>query len=122
MKGILIDVKNGTVTDVIYNGKKTLEEWYRLIGCSTVEVAMDILPNKRDKITNSIMVDEEGLLNVTPNSKFFMFQGGHQPFAGNGLIVGCDDEGETVDVSITADDVRGKVKFVNAMEAWRMSS
>lgn len=112
MKAILIDVENKTVTDVEYDGTKTLQEWYRLLKCDIVVVATDIPTKYNDKI-NSVMVDEEGLLSVNDNSMWFIFKEAHQPFVGNGLIVGLDDNsGETIDViDITADDVRDKVIF-----------
>lgn len=118
MKAILIDVKNQTVTDVMYDGNNSLNEWYRLMGCEMVETAMDI-PNKDgdENIANTVLVDEEGLLNVDESTKFFTIKGGHQPFAGNGLIVGTNYyNGETVDVGITADDVRDKIKFMNVYQ------
>lgn len=110
MKAILINVKNKTVTDVTYDSNNSLKEWYKLMDCGMVEVAMEL--ENDDKTGNSIMVDEEGLLSINSNTKFFSFEKGHQPFAGNGLIVGINYEtGETIDVSITADEVRNKVKF-----------
>lgn len=112
MEAILIDVKNETVTNVTYDSTKSLQEWYRLIGCEMVEVARE-LPND-DHTGNTIMVDEEGMLSLDKESKFFTIAGGHQPFAGNGLIVGINyDNGETIDCSITADDVRRKINFFN---------
>ena len=119
MKGILIDSKNKTVTDVEYDGKNSLKEWYRLLGCSMVEIAVE-LPNDGRK-GNTIMVDEEGLLSVDSNTPFFFFEGAHQPFAGNGLVVGDDYyNGETIDVSITANDIRDKIKFYSLAEVQRM--
>jgi hypothetical protein len=117
MKGILIDVVNKTVTDVEYDGTKSLKEWYRLMNCNMVEVATDLPTTRPDRI-NSIMVDEEGMLSMDNNSRWFTFEGAHQPFVGNGLIVGLDDStGETIDVfELTADDVRGKIKFLSMNE------
>lgn len=112
MKAILIDVKNETVTDVIYDGTKTLQEWYRLIGCGLVEVAME-LPND-DHTGNTIMVDEEGMFNRHAQPKMFTIVGAPQFYYGNGLIVGINyDDGETIDCSITADDVRNKISFLD---------
>lgn len=110
MEAILIDVKNETVTDVTYDGKDSLQEWYRLIGCRLVEIAMEIPTN--DHTGNTVMVDEEGGLSLNKESKFFTIAGGHQPFAGNGLIVGINyDDGETINCSITANDIRRKINF-----------
>jgi hypothetical protein len=57
------------------------------------------------------MVDEEGLFTMDESSKFFSVTGGHQPFIGNGLVVGVDRQGESVDPCITVEEVRSKVKF-----------
>lgn len=120
MKGILIDVVNQTVTEVVYDGNNSLNEWYRLIGCQMVEVAID-LNGDDDEKGNSVMVDEEGLLSLDNDSKFFSFEGAHQPFAGNGLIVGINhNTGDTVDVSVSVDDVKGKIKFLNVSQVMSM--
>ena len=47
---------------------------------------------------------------------FFTYEGAHQPFAGNGLIMGCDDEGESVDCKIGLTEVKEKVKFYSRYE------
>lgn len=110
MKAILIDVKKRTLTEVDVDSSNTLEEWYKLIDCNLVEVAMELPNNEHNG--NSIMVDEEGMLSIGEDSGFFTMAGGHQPFAGNGLIVGINyDNGETIDVSITVDYLKDKINF-----------
>jgi hypothetical protein len=107
MKAILIDIKNQTITDVDIKGD--LQSWYKLIGCQYVECAHYL--NKHD----SIMVDEEGLLSQPEG--FFYVEGAHQPFAGNGLVVGVDKNGKTVDVKMTAADlIRIGVEFIHPMK------
>lgn len=105
MKAILIDVQNENVRMVEVDDKDVLRSWYKHIGCQMVEVAHYI--NNHD----SIMVDEEGLFTMDENSKFFSVQGGHQPFIGNGLVVGVDMEGVSVDPCISVEKVRSMVKF-----------
>jgi len=106
MKAILIDVVNENVRMVEVNDNSVLNEWYKHIGCSMVEVA-HYFSNDHD----SIMVDEEGLFTMDENSKFFSVEGGHQPFIGNGLVVGVDRNGKSVDPCISVEEVRSKVKF-----------
>ena len=109
MKAILIDVKNNEVKEVNVDEKEILRDWYKHIGCELVEQAIQI----NDK-GDTIMVDEEGLLSVNNNTRFFNFEGGHQPFAGNGLIVGTNLEtGDSVDVTVTVDEVRDKITFLS---------
>jgi hypothetical protein len=109
MKAVFIDSKNKTVTDVEIPEKGTLEAWYNKLGCSMVEVAMYI--NEKD----SIIVDEEGLMNIQGDSVFFSFEG-NQPLVGNGLIVGSNKIGETISPIVTAYDVREKVLFLSLRE------
>ena len=110
MKGILINVKTNEVTDVTLDpSKRTLDEMYRLIGCEMVEVATDI---EHDNVADTVWVDEEGLLSMDNSTRFFTIENGHQPFAGNGLILGANfNNGKSIVTHLTADDVRQKVKF-----------
>jgi hypothetical protein len=105
MKAILIDVLNENVRMVEVNDDSVLKDWYKHIGCSMVEVGHYF--NDHD----SIMVDEEGMFSMDKDSKFFTIEGGHQPFIGNGLVVGVDRNGESVDPCISVEEVRSKVKF-----------
>lgn len=105
MKAILIDVTNENVRMVEVDNKNVLREWYKHIGCQMVEVAHYF--NDHD----SIMVDEEGLFTMDKSSKFFSVTDGHQPFIGNGLVVGVDRNGNSVDPHISVEEVRSKVKF-----------
>lgn len=115
MKCILIDVKNKEVKEVILDKeKKTIKQWYEHIGCDMVETGTWI-----DE-TNSIMVDEEGLLKLKHDSMFFTYKGGHQPFCGNGLVVGCNNEGESVSTTLTVEYVKERVKFHTLEEVRRM--
>jgi hypothetical protein len=54
-----------------------------------------------------IYVDDEGLLK--PLDWFFAIKGGHQPFAGCGLVLGSNDEGETVSARIAAPHLKRRV-------------
>lgn len=103
-KGILIDVKNETIEFVLL--EKGIQPIYDVVECGTFEVV-----NIND--TNDIYVDEEGLLGLTDESKFFQFGEGRQPIAGNGLILGFDQNtGDSVDTNLTIEEVKDKVKFL----------
>ena len=105
MKAILIDPENHTVTEVEYNGN--YKHIYELIGCETFTV-VDI-GRDNNGLTHSIFVDDEGLLN-NPRY-FFIWNGYQQPLAGKGLILGCDEEGETVAATLDLEAVRLNVSF-----------
>lgn len=102
-KGILIDVFNESITEV--QVEKGIQPIYDLLKCHTFEV-VGLDDN------NDIYVDEEGLLSLTPESKFFTIEGGHQPLAGNGLVLGFNPEtGATLDCSYDIEVLKSKVKF-----------
>ena len=103
-KGILIDVKNETIEFVLI--EKGIQPIYDVVECGTFEVV-----NIND--SNDIYVDEEGLLYLTNETKFFQFGEGRQPIAGNGLILGYNQiNGESIDTNITIEEVKDKVKFL----------
>ena len=106
MKAILIDSKKKTVTEITIdeNAEALLEEWYKHINCEIVEVAHDISDH------DSILVDEEGFFKSPTH--FFTYNGAHQLFAGNGLIVGRNEDGETVDCEITLEEATQNVLFL----------
>lgn len=114
MKAIFIDSTNKTVTEIDVPNKNTLQAWYKILGVSMVEVATYITDH------DSILVDEEGLLSLTSDTKFFSYKGGHQPFAGNGLVVGVDEEGESVSCDATTDQIKAKVQFHSLREVQLM--
>lgn len=55
-------------------------------------------------------VDEEGLMK--DNQMFFMIEGYPTPLAGRALIIGSNDEGESVDCTCTSADIIKKVRFM----------
>ena len=107
-KGILIDVHNRTITEVEVtkdSNDSELQSMYNHIKCGMVECV-----SLNDE--NDVWVDEEGLLTLTPFSMFFKIGGYPDFLSGNGLILGFNDEtGESVDTTLTIDDVKSKVTF-----------
>lgn len=104
MKAYLIDPQAKTVTEVYYNGN--YQHIYQLI-----EVELFTVVNIDDN-GNTVFIDDEGLLN-SPRY-FFKLAGYPQPLAGKGLVLGTDDDGESVEPTITLEDVRGMVSFLQA--------
>lgn len=100
-KVILIDAVNRIIKLVEID---TYKDIYLHLNCDMFEVATELENN------DSIYVDEEGLL--TNPQHFFEYEGAHQAgFAGNGLVIGTDEEGESVDAKTTLEEVIKKVKF-----------
>jgi len=102
MKGILINSKNETITEVEVGDYKTISGF---IECEFLDV-VSIGENE------DVYVDDEGLLNLDRDSKFFMINTYPQPLAGNGLILGFDFEtGNSLDTKLTVDEVKKMVRF-----------
>lgn len=113
MKGILIDVENRSVTEVEVDTKDVLHSMYKLIGCELVD---RVSINGHD----DIWVDDEGLLTMTEKSKFFSYRGCPSPLVGNGLILGVNGKGESINPKITTEEVRMNVKFYTMDEIQKM--
>ena len=103
MKAILINVKTQEVKEVEHDN--TLQNIYDLIDCR----AFDLV---RIDDVNSIFVDDEGILK---DNLYFEYSGSENVFklAGNGLILGVDDEGNSISPTLTVEDVKGKVNFLS---------
>lgn len=106
MKAILINSKTKEIKEVEMG--KDYKEIYSQLECEMFQIGTELAEQ------DAIYVDEEGLMNGT--DVFFVYEGAHQPFAGNGLILGTDDEGESVSCKIKLDEVKNKVKFYDRYE------
>jgi hypothetical protein len=92
MKAIHINPFEKTVKEVDILGN--LEDIYVLLGCRPLDAI-----NYDDK--NVLYVDDEGLLKN--DQRYFSING--KNFAGKGLVMGYDDEGDSIDTSLNADDL-----------------
>ena len=111
MKAYLIDSQARTVTETDYNGD--YQHIYKLISVETFTVVR--VPGSdgfAGLMSDCVFVDDEGLLNNPRH--FFTLKGYPQPLAGNGLVLGTDDEGESVEPRMSLDDLRAMVGFVQA--------
>lgn len=105
MKAILINPFDQTVTEVDYSGD--FRDIYKLIDAQAFDVA-------RISRMDGIFVDDEGLLNAPTH--FFEHSEYPSPLAGKGLIVGCDDEGESQSCKTTIEEVKANVRFLNIFQ------
>lgn len=110
--GILIDVKNKEIKEVTLGDD--YREIYKHLECSLFTcVSID---NKND-----VFVDDEGLLCLTPESKFFKLRTYPEPLAGNGLILGINTRtGNSVNTTLTVDQVKGMVRFLDMSDVRNM--
>ena len=104
MKAILINAVNKTVTQVDVTGD--LDSFYAQIGCELIEgVYTHILQGE-----DVMYVDEEGLLKE--DQPFFQINGYRQALAGNAIIIGIDEEGDSCDAETPVAVIMDAVEFL----------
>ena len=103
MKAILIDVKKQEVKEVEHDD--TLASIYKHVNCGTFDVV------NIDGV-NSIYVDDEGLF--VEDQLYFKYTGttNSVSLAGNGLVLGVDEEGETTSPTLMLEEVKKAVTFL----------
>jgi len=106
LNGILIDPFLKKVTNVNVGTDNTLQDMYKHIGCSMVEVVSfgDV---------NDLWVDEEGLLKR--DQRFFKVHnlpfGHHGVIAGKGLLLKCGDSGGTESTTLDIEEVMPRISW-----------
>lgn len=111
MKAILIDAKARTVTEVEYSGNY-LDIYTLLSGDEPGKVDLFTVVQLGDG--DAVYVDDEGLLK--PQEHFFRWKGFDQPLAGNGLVLGTDEGGESTSPKIDFEAVKEAVTFHSAAD------
>ena len=104
--GYLIDPAALSITTWLYNG-----DW------ETIAPAIRIGQSPFTLVEigggDVIFVDDEGLLK--PLDWFFAVKGGHQPFAGCGLVLGSDGDGDSVSAKIALPDLKRRILYLRIM-------
>jgi hypothetical protein len=101
-RAVLIDPVACTVSEVQYTGLYT--NIYEHIEADCFDVAR--INAKGD----GVFIDDEGLLKE--GQSFFLIEGYPTPLAGKGLVLGTDKHGESVEPTLTLEEVRARVMFV----------
>lgn len=104
MKAYLIDPTIDAIVETEYNG-----DWKTIaptIGAETFTLVV----YEHNGVELSIYVDDEGLFNGNPHG-WFDLPGFNQAFRGKGLVLGTDDEGESVDVPDVLEHLLSAVSF-----------
>ena len=111
-RAILIDPFTETVSQVTLVDTK-LQTLRTLIDCDIITMA-----GLADGV--DMILDDEGLLKDSSSQAYFKMGIGPQPFAGKALIVGTDDEGNTVSLpeNITTEKVFQRVIFFKPSEKY----
>ncbi len=100
---LLIDPFEKTITPVYYDGD--FHSIYNLIDCSCFDV---VRCGKYD-----LFVDDEGLFK--DDQRFFLVFDYPQPLAGKALVVGCDEEGNTIEPGITIAELEARLLWVDGV-------
>jgi hypothetical protein len=111
MRAIVINPKDRTITETDIDGSlKTLQQ---IVGGMIEPVSQGLDDN------HHCYVNEEGL--VGDPQYFFMFGDGHQPLAGNGVILAETEDGEEAPCTLALDWVKERVTFMDldAARQWR---
>lgn len=104
MKAIKIDTKKREVYEVDIQGRD-IKTIHKELECDCFTQVGQALDNG-----DTLLVDDEGLLKDVWG--LFIIGQYPQPLAGHGLLIGVDDEGETVPVKSTVEQIRKLVQFV----------
>ena len=116
IKAILIDVENKQIkeVDLETTSNHFLLSIYEKLKCDCITSACGDL---FDRLSHSLYVDDEALLRDEPLGAFFIKigEGGHlyesQVFSGNGIIVGKDDEGNSIDHQLDVEIIKDIVRW-----------
>ena len=110
MKAYLIDPYAMTVEEVQYSGD--YNDIYALTDCQT----FTCLTFNEDEDT--LFLDDEGLINGKEQAFFRLVDtpsGDTYPLVGKALVLGCNEEGESVEPKITLEGLRNQVQFIPAL-------
>ena len=110
MRAIIINPEDRTISETDVDG--SLETLQHIVG-GLIEPVHQGLDEH-----HHCYVNEEGLLENPQH--FFMFEGGHQPLAGNGVILAETDDGDEAPCTLALDHVKERVKFMDviAVRQW----
>ncbi len=110
MRAIIINAQDRTITETDTDAR--LETLQRIVGGMIEAVTYGLDDN------HHCYVNEEGLLEHPQH--FFMFEGGHQPLAGNGVILAETDDGDEAPCTLSLDWAKARVKFMDviAVRQW----
>jgi hypothetical protein len=112
LRGILIDPYEKAITEVM---TEPYPAWKSLIDVEYI--AAVTIGRHSDGCTETVWIDDEGLLNHKKDGPYFSVRGYDQPLAGKGLVLMTDTEGESRSTRMTVEQMEliitwPNVKFV----------
>lgn len=111
MRAIIINAQDRTITESEIDG--SLKSLQQIVG-GLIEPVHHGLDE-----AHHCYVNEEGLLDGPQH--FFMFKDGHQPLAGNGVILASTDDGGEAPCTLSLDWVQERVTFMDLHAAYQWS-
>lgn len=103
--GFLIDPETRTVTEVPVKGN--YQAIYPIIDASTFTVAPVIVDDEYS--TDGIYLDDNGMFSTGKRVWYTTLY--PEPLIGKGLVMGTDDEGESVSPAIDIETVRASIRW-----------
>ena len=107
MRAIIINPEDRTITETEIDG--SLKSLQHIVG-GLIEAVYQGLDDNHHSYVN-----EEGLVNNP--QYFFMFKDGHQPLAGNGVVLSSTDDGGEAPCTLALDWVKECVTFMDLQAA-----
>ena len=114
IKAILIDVENKEIKELELQSENSSYNLYKELKCEYITSACGDLFNR---LSHALFVDDEGLLKEEHLGAFCIRIGetGHlyesQVFSGNGIIVGINEEGESIDHQLDIEIIKDIVRW-----------
>ena len=110
MKAFLIDPYTQTVTATTYSGD--YNDIYGKIDC---DIFTCVTFNEDE---DTIFIDDEGLVNGKEQAFFRVIDtpsGDSYPLMGKGLVLGTNEEGESVEPKVTLEKLKRQIQFIPAI-------
>jgi hypothetical protein len=107
MRAIIINAQDRTITETEIDG--SLKSLQQIVGGLIEPVSQGLDDD------HHCYVNEEGLLDHPRH--FFFFRNGHQPLAGNGVILSETEDGDEAPCTLTLDLVKERVTFMDLRAA-----
>ncbi|BBF92662.1 DUF3846 domain-containing protein [Blastochloris tepida] len=107
MRAYLIDPKTFTISEVEHDG--SVEDIYRLIKADRFDAA------RFNDTGDAVFIDDDGL-GKGPRWDFFQISGFPHPLAGRGLVLGCDENGDSTTPTVTREWLLEHVAFLVCVE------